>query len=134
MKETKGQKLTMQQVYGYLASKGVPRTMVHAIRYSLIQDAVVEGTEMKYDRIYTGLALAIRRAYGFGPERILRGLREFDKIAGSVLISEDEEAPSWTDIMQQLQDETGIVIHTGSDDRLVCEINRDWKGETEDEA
>lgn len=52
MKETKGQKLTMQQVYGYLASKGVPRTMVHAIRYSLIQDAVVEGTEMKYDRIY----------------------------------------------------------------------------------
>lgn len=41
MKETKGQKLTMQQVYGYLASKGVPRTMVHGIRYSLIQDAVV---------------------------------------------------------------------------------------------
>lgn len=132
MKETKGQRMTMNQVYGYLASRGVPKMMIHAIRYSLIQDAITEGTDMKYDRIYTGIALAVRRAYDLEAEEILKALREFDKIAGSVLIRDDETAPSWTDIMQELKDETGLVIHTGPDDRLVCEL-ADWKGEENEE-
>ena len=116
----------MQQVEGYLAKYGIPKQVIKQIRIALISDAVTEGKDLKYDRIYTGIALAARRAYGFGAVRILRLLRSFDAICGSVL--EDGEHTTdpreWTDIMQELKDETGIVIHTGEDNRLICEISR----------
>lgn len=119
--------LNLQQVKAYLAAHGIPRQMVDKIRVVLTSDAIQESTAMKYDRIYTGIALAARRAYGFGPERILRLLREFDSICGSVL--EDGEHTvdprDWTDIMQELKDTTGIVIHTGDDNRLICEVSRE---------
>ena len=117
-------KMNLQAVETYLAAHGIPRHMVKKIRVVLTNDAIQESTAMKYDRIYTGLALAIRHAYGFGAERILRGLREFDKICGSVLGEDSRDERPWTEIMQELKDTTGIVIHTGDDDRLICEISR----------
>lgn len=122
MKE--GARQNLQAVDTYLAAHGIPRHIVKKIRIALTNDAIQESTAMKYDRIYTGIALAIRRAYGFGAERIIRGLREFDKVCGSVLTDDGPDDRDWTDIMQELKDETGIVIHTGDDDRLVLEISR----------
>lgn len=126
MKPTKGQTMTMQQVYVYLTSRGVPKQKIHQIREALIYDAVTEGTDLKYDRIYTGIALMLRRAYGFGQERILKGLREFDKTVGSVL-QDGEDSKDWTDLIRELEEETGIQIHTGSDNRLICEAKRPEK-------
>lgn len=128
MKATAGQKITIQQVNAYLASRGIPKQMVRAIREALILDAVVEGTDLKYDRIYTAVGIMLRKTYGFGAERIIRGIRAFDQICGSVL-DEDEggEGKDWTELMKWFQDETGIVIHTGADNRLVCESTRPSK-------
>lgn len=124
---TAGQQMTMQQVEAYLARYGIPKQMIKKIRLALIYDAVTEGKDLKYDRIYTGIALAARRAYGFGAKRILRLLRMFDRICGSVLEDGEHTADprDWTDIMQELKDETGIVIHTGEDNRLICEVSRE---------
>lgn len=124
--ESEGMKMTMNEVAGYLASKGVPRWMINRIRISLIYDAVTQGADIKYDRIYAGMALMLRRAYGFGQERILKGLHMFDQIAGSVIADDDNPSnKDWMDIMAELKAETGIVIHTGDDNRLICEVSRD---------
>lgn len=129
MKVTDGQKLTLQKVYAYLASKGIPKQMIRAIREALIYDAVVEADDIKYDRIYTSIGIMLRKAFGFGPERIIRGLKCFDETCGSVLSDGEHEGKDWTDLMQWFQDETGIVIHTGDDNRLVCESTRPGNGE-----
>lgn len=127
MKVTSGQKMTMQAVYAYLARHGIPKHMIQQIQVSLIYDAVTQGEDLKYDRIYTGIALTLRKKFGWGPERILRALRGFDEICGSVLEkSEDgEDLANWNKLMQELKDETGLVIHTGDDNRLICEVSRD---------
>lgn len=126
MKETEGMRMTLNEVCGYLASKGIPRSMINRIRLSLIYDAVTQGSDIKYDRIYAGMALMLRRAYGFGQERILKGLHMFDQIAGSVIADDDNPSnKDWMDIMAELKAETGIVIHTGDDNRLICEVSRD---------
>lgn len=118
-------KANLATVKAYLAAHGIPRTMVDNIRTVLINDAIQESNAMKYDRIYTAVALAIRHEYGFGPERILRGLREFDRICGSVLGNEERDERPWTEIMEELKEETGIVIHTGDENRLICEVSRE---------
>ena len=124
---TPGQVMTIQQVKGYLASKGVPKHMIDAIRTSLIYDAVTEGHDIQMDRIYTGIAIMLHKEYGFGVERILRGLRRFDDVCGSVLDKnmDGEDIADWTNLMEWLKAETGIVIHTGDDNRLICEVGRE---------
>ena len=124
---TPGQIMTIQQVKGYLASKGVPKHMIDAIRTSLIYDAVTEGHNLQMDRIFTGIAVAARKEYGFGPERILRLLRRFDNVCGSVLDKDADgnDLADWTKIMEWLKAETGIVIHTGEENRLICEVSRE---------
>lgn len=117
--------LNLQQVKAYLAAHGIPRQMVDKIRVVLVNDAIQESDNMKYDRIYTAVALAIRHTYGFGAEKIARCLREFDRICGSVLQGGDGDDRDWTEIMQELKDTTGIVIRTGDENRLVCEIGRE---------
>lgn len=119
------QLLSLKAVETYLAHYGIPRHMITKIRASLINDAIRESDSMKYDRIYTGIALALRKAYGFGPEKILRGLKKFDEICGSVLTGDGLDERDWTDIMQELKDETGIVISTADENRLIFEISRE---------
>lgn len=109
----------------YLRQKGIPANMVEAIRYAFVNEALAESSDMKYDRLYTALALATRRAFGFGHVRILRVMQEFEKIMRSLT---SENPKEWEDIMEELDDETGIVIRTDNNDRnrLVC----DYMGKT----
>lgn len=124
---TKGQRMTLQAIYAYLAKKGIPRWQIDAIREALIYDAVTEGHNIQMDRIYTGIAIMLRKEYGFGVERILRGLRRFDDVCGSVLDKnmDGEDIADWTNLMEWLKADTGIVIQTGDDNRLICEVSRD---------
>lgn len=124
---TPGQAMTLQQVYAYMLHHNIPRPMIDAIRTSLIYDAVTEGHNLQMDRIFTGIAVAARKEYGFGPERILRLLRRFDNVCGSVLDKDADgnDLADWTKIMEWLKAETGIVIHTGEENRLICEVSRE---------
>lgn len=119
--------MNLATVKAYLAAHGIPRQMVDNIRVVLVNDAIQESTAMKYDRIYTGIALAVRHTCGFGPERILRVLREFDRICGSVIGDDGPDERPWTEIMEELKRETGIVIHTDTENenRLICEVSRE---------
>lgn len=133
MKKTPGQRLTMQQVYGYLAGRGIPRQMIEGIRTALIYDGVTEAKDVMYDRIYSAVALMIWRRYKLSPSEIVEALKEFDRICGAVLDSDESEeaGAEWTDIMKELREETGIVIHTGDDNRLICESTFEEEEETE---
>lgn len=111
---------SMKQVHAYLASRGIPRSMVRNIQMVLVHDAITQGRAMQYDRIYAAMALMLRKCYGFGLERILKGLHCFDDIAGSVI---DNPEKDWTDVMQELKDETGIVVRSGDGDRVFFEID-----------
>lgn len=126
-KPTEEPKMTMKAVYAYLSKHGIPKNMVQQIQIALIYDAVTQGEDIKYDRIYSGIALALRKEFGWGPERITRVLRRFDDLCGSVLDkdADGDDLANWNRLMQELKDETGLVIHTGDDDRLVCEVSRD---------
>ena len=124
-KATEGQRLTLQWINAYLAKHGIPKHMIQEIQISMIYDAITQGHDMQYDRIYTGIALMLRKEFGFGVQRIMRGLHAFDEICGSVLADNPENEKDWTDIMQELKDETGIVIHTGDENRLIAEISRE---------
>lgn len=118
-----------EQCYAVLKMYGVPKHVVDAIMQNLIYYAVVEGDNLKYDRIYSGVALMLHRRYHLSGPEILEGLREFDAVCGSVLDKDenDEDMANWHDLMTELRDETGIIVHTGGDDRLVCEC--DWDEE-----
>lgn len=115
-------KITIKEVTGYLRMRGIPKPMIDQIRNALIYDSVTESNNIKADRIFAACALAARRAYGFGPERIMRLLREFDHVMGAVGEMEDRD---WTDVMEELREETGIIVRTGGDDRLIVEVLTD---------
>ena len=111
--------------YAYLAKMGVPKHTVQMIQIAMIQDALTQSGNMKCDRIYTGIGLMLHDVFGFGQKRIFKGLHGFDDICGSVLSDDPENEKDWVDIMQRFKNETGIVIHTGGDDRLIAEVSRD---------
>jgi len=110
-------KRDVQRMKAYLAGKGIPRQMIEEIRLTFVNDALLEANDMKYDRIYSGIGLMLRREFNFGVDRIMRGLRMFDQLCGSVC----EEGYSWEQLMADLDKEVGIVIKTNEDDRLICE-------------
>ena len=122
---TPGQQMTMGKVRAYLASRGVPKSMVRQIQLAFVYDALTESTAMKYDRIYTGVALMLRKELHFGVERIVRCMHAFDDICGSVLDSDEENEKDWTDLMQELKDETGIVVRTDEQNRVFFEIDKE---------
>ena len=132
MKQTKGQKITMSQVYPYLLGHGIPRQMIDSIRVSLIYDAMTEAHNIAYDRIYTGIALMLNDVFNLSAEQILDGLTYFDKVCAEVIMDPDHKAPKdWMDHMDRLREETGIVVYTGDDKRLIVESLK--KGELKDE-
>lgn len=129
-KPTKTQLKTINDFRGYMNKYySVPTKVFDTFREALIYWAVVEGDDLKYDRIYSGVALMLHRRYHLSGPEILEGLREFDAVCGSVLDKDenDEDMANWHDLMVELRDETGIVIHTGDDNRLVCEC--EWEEE-----
>lgn len=114
---TEGMKYSLQQITGYLKARGIPKQMIDQIRMSLTYDAVTQSKDIQYDRIYTGIGLMLRKEYGFGRERILRGLKCFDDTVGSVLDPDKD----WTTVMDELRDDVGIIIRSGDENRLVIE-------------
>lgn len=115
----KNQNLTMQQIKGYLLQKGVPPAMFDTIRLALIDDAIRNSNALRTDRIFCLLALTLRKAYGFGRKRITEGMKTFDELNGR-FTSPDEDV-SWNELMQELRDETGLVIVTNTEDRIAFE-------------
>lgn len=115
----KNQNLTMQQIKGYLLQKGVPPAMFDTIRLALIDDAIRNSNALRTDRIFCLLALTLRKAYNFGRKRITQGMKVFDELNGR-FTNPDEEV-SWNELMQELRDETGLVIVTNTEDRIAFE-------------
>ena len=118
---TEGMRFTLKEVMGYLRMKGIPKDMINQIRMSLTYDAVTQSKDIQYDRIYAAVALMLHDTYQYGQQRILRGLRSFDSIVGSVM----DDSETWPGLTNRLREETGLVIRSGGDDRLVVEVLTD---------
>lgn len=97
---------TREQVYGFLQSKGIAGALLMEIKAVLAEEALTNGRNLAYNRIYTAVALTARRSLHFGSKRLLRFLRDFNKVCVEVM-DEDRE---WSDVMAELDRETGIVI------------------------
>lgn len=119
--------MTMKQVKGFLRTHGVSPNMIDAIRLTMIEDAVQNGKDIQADRIYTLLALMLHDCYGMGQKRIVKGLQKFDELCGLPA----NEYP-WEKLMEELHEKTGIVIHSGDDDRLVFEYDPGWRKAAEE--
>lgn len=120
-------KSEIKNLVGFLRAKGISQSMIDQIRIAFVNEAMAESSNMKYDRIYTAIALMLRRAYGFGHVRIFRGMNAFGDIMSSVAA---DDAKEWEELMAELDDETGIVIRTDCEnrDRLVCEyMGKTWR-------
>lgn len=130
-KATAGQRMTLDAVYRLLHMYGCSNYQINAIRESLIYYSVTEGTDVKYDRIYSAVAILLWRRYQLSGLEIYNALHDFDAVCGSVLRNDEtgEDGLDWGDLMQELKDNTGIVIHTGDDNRLICEC--EWEEEEE---
>lgn len=107
-----------KQCMAFLAARyRIPRTTLEMVRAVMIQDAVVDGNSMAYNRIYTAVALMLHDHLKFGRKRIVAALHCFDDICGRVM---DDEI-SWTDVMKELDDKTGLIIRMNEDDDLLME-------------
>lgn len=134
-KLTKGQQKSIDDFRLFLNKYySVPVKTFNMFMESLIYYSVTEADFVKYDRIFSGVAIMLWRRYKLSGPEILEGLREFDRICGSVLDKDEngEDIANWTKLMEELRDETGIVIHTGDDNRLVCEC--EWEEEAEEDG
>lgn len=109
---------TKDQVFGYLRMKGIPPTMVQALRQWLAEDAVQEAEYLHWDRIFTMFASALRETYGFGAERILRCLQTANEIMGDISYGKY----TWRNLGEKLKEDTGLVVRTGDDDRVIIEV------------
>lgn len=110
-----------EQVYAFLMARGISRSGIQQIRALLAEDALTSGETLAYNRVYTDVALAARRSLHFGPKRLLKFLKDFNTVCEEVL-DEDRE---WPEVMQELDDETGIIIRM--DDKTghwLCEYHR----------
>lgn len=113
----KKKSLSRDYVYGLLRSKNINDNTIRQIKECLTWEAVHEASNVQFDRIFTAMCMAIREEYGFGGKKILRAADRANKI----LISIGESEESWQDLMQNLREETGIIVRTG-DDRFVIEF------------
>lgn len=129
-KPTKGQQKSIEDFRLFLSKYyAVPTKVFDAFRESLIYYAVTEGDWLRYDRIFCGVAIMLWQRYKLSGPEILEGLKTYDSICGSVLDKDEngEDTANWHDLMEKLREETGIVIHTGPDNRLICEC--EWEEE-----
>lgn len=102
----------------------VPDVLIDQMLLIMTNEAIREAQAMQYDRVLAGFALALARLHGWGQQRIVRVLREFDDIAGQL----GESGDSWTDVMEELDERTGIVIHPADGKRFVMEYRgNNWR-------
>ena len=110
--------LDIKQIAPYLRSKGVPQSVIKDIRMAFINDAVMNAGGVHADRLYTAVAMMLHDAYGFGHKRIFAGLAKLDELYER--IADDVK---WVDVMSELREKTGIVVRSGSDDRIAFEYD-----------
>lgn len=108
------------------AHYGIPKGMLEQIRLSLAEGALADGEDMGFNRYYTAVVLALRRATGFGPVRIGRVLTELDSICGDIINGKY----TWEDTMRMVDAETGFIIRRGKDGDWVCEYKTQEEKET----
>lgn len=109
--------MSMNAVYAYLNSYGIPKHMCDRIRNTLAAEALQNGINLAYNRIYSAVALMLNKHLHFGRKRIMAALKVFDRICGSVLDTDR----TWEDVMRELDDRTGLIIRCGDGEQLVCE-------------
>jgi len=107
----------MRMWTSYMISHGIPRHTIKDIRMAMLNDAVQQAKDFKYDRIYSCLALAAHHAFGYELDDVVKLLKEFDRISGSI----DQDEHTWNDVMNELEEKVGIVIFTDEQNRLVLE-------------
>lgn len=91
-----------------------------------VNAAISEGEFMRADRFYAVAGCAIARVLNLNasdcPEetsdKILDVLGNMMEIMQA---AEEDESFSWHDIMLELDERTGIVIHSDHENRLICE-------------
>ena len=125
---------TRKFIKGYLLKHKVPPAMVDQMIVAMASDAMIEGTDAQYDRFFACIALTCKRVLGFDETQILNVLRGVDNI----MVSVKNEEFSWNDIMDQCREETGYVMQTDAENRLVLEYvgvdQYDGKDVTREEA
>lgn len=89
---------TVGQVKAYLASKGIPKSTVDAIRETLVDDALRNGEGMRGNRLYSIIAYTCYHELGWGRTRTPRFLHQLDDNFAKV--TNDEL--SWTEIMEDI--------------------------------
>lgn len=98
---------------GYLRSHGIPQKMIVKIKGAILHEALHESDALNVDRIYTAVALALRRNYKFGPQRIMKVLQELDKTLGPALGDEDK----WKQMATECLLETRFVVQPAEEGR-----------------
>ena len=98
----------------------IPKPMLEQVRAIMIQDAVIGGETIAYNRIYTAVALMLHELH-FDGDPLINALHIFDDICGRVLNDETD----WHDIMKELDDKTGLIIRMNEDDKILCEYTPD---------
>lgn len=102
----------------YLAKKGVPYSFVDKMVNEITDTCLKESDALRMERVFTALALAIRRTYGFGAYRISKGMAAFSRI----LEETADDKVTWPELMEILDRETGLIVRQGStEERLGVE-------------
>ena len=132
-KLTKGQQKSIEDFRLFLNKYySVPYKVFDTFRELLIYYSLTEAEFIKVDRIYSGIAIMLWKRYDLSGPEIMEALRVFDATCGSVIAEDkdEEETPDWTDLMTELKEQKGIVVHSGPDNRLVCEC--EWEEEIQE--
>lgn len=117
MAKKNNQLSTRAQCVAIMRSYGMPMATVKAIMTVLVDDSVRNGQDVKSDRIYSLIAETLHDVLGFGVKRIMNFMHEFDHRIGQIADGERE----WGEVMQSLEEKTGIVVRSGDDDRFAFE-------------
>lgn len=102
----------------YMAKHGIPSSYVNKMINEITDTCLKESDALRMERVFTALALALRRTYGFGAARIARGMAAFSRI----LEDTADDKITWPELMKILDQETGLIIRQGStEERLGVE-------------
>ena len=99
------------------ARYGIPKSTCDQLRLIFAQDALIDGMDMGFNRLYTGVALMLHRTFGFGQKRLTQALKGLDDIMTLVT----DKGVSWEELMRTLDEETGLIIRQGDDGNWICE-------------
>ncbi|MBQ6679573.1 MAG: hypothetical protein IJM76_06070 [Lachnospiraceae bacterium] len=107
----------MTELTGYLAKKGVPPRMIREIMEQMAADAVTEAENVHWDRIFSAFAMALFD-FGFESDRIIAVL----DVVNSYLIAIEEGTRDWTEFLERLRDNAGVIVRMGDGDRILIEV------------